>query len=66
MGDRLRGIVSELNHGGVDVKQNEMLVIDTLAEDVTKELFKYSSGDIDYDSLKKALRNMFVLGQLYK
>ena len=59
----IRKTISDLNHGGVKV--DEMEVIDVISEKLTSKLFEFSKGEPDFDEIKKALRNMFILGQLH-
>lgn len=61
----IRKIVSDLNHGGIQ-GDIEMEALDAVSEKLTVKIFEFSKGEPDFDEIKRALRNMFITGQLHK
>ena len=62
IGKRFHQLKSEMIHGGYTGEMLENLITDVLSDEILSEL-----GEIErYDDVKRALVNMFFIGQLSK
>ena len=62
IGKRFHQLKSELLHGGYTGKMLENHITDVISDEILSEL-----GEIErYDEVKRAMVNMFFLGQLSK